>query len=139
MKISLSLVVMFLSVAFAQTAPKGAAQRATVRRKMPGGERTMKGCLLKDNAGAYELQTAHGRKVKLSSSEDLAPQVGHQVKLSGAFIDAPNPADPVHEGSAAKRLPGDPKGRHSGVREFQVVKVEAVANTCSVASGTHTK
>jgi hypothetical protein len=139
MKKYLSLVVMFLSVALAQTAPKSTAQRGAGRRKMPGGERTMKGCLLKDNAGAYELQTTHGRKVKLSSSEDLALQVGHQVKLSGAFIDAPEPADPVREGSAANGSPGDLKHRHSGVREFQVVKVETAANTCSVASGPHTK
>ncbi len=130
---------MFLSVAFAQTPPKGAVQRGAVRRKMPGGERTMKGCLLKDNAGAYELQTTHGRKVKLSNSEDLALQVGHQVKLSGAFIDAPEPADPGRENSAANGLPADPQRRHPGLREFQVVKVESVANTCSVASGTHTK
>jgi hypothetical protein len=97
----------------------------------------MRGCLLKANDG-YELQNTRGRKVKLSSSEDLAPEVGHEVKLSGSFVDAPDPADPGGASAGAKGLSGT-KTRRAVAREFQVIKVESLANACKTISATRAR
>lgn len=98
----------------------------------------MKGCLVKANDGGYEIQNARGRKVKVSSSEDLAAQVGHEVRLSGSFVDAPDPADPGDDNAGAKELSGA-KAHRAVAREFQVIKVESLANACKTMPGTRTR
>jgi hypothetical protein len=90
--------------------------------------------MVKDDAGAYELQTTRGRRVKLSSSAELANHVGHEVKLSGAFIDAPE-----SDGSKPGASPSDAKHGHAAGREFQVVKVEVIADSCTLTSPKRTK
>jgi hypothetical protein len=141
MKRFFSLALIFFAVqCLAQssgTAQPG-TQRGATRRKLPGGERSMKGCLVRNNDGGYELQSVRGRRVKLSGSEDLATQIGHEVRLSGAFIDAPDAADVAGDGAAASGSSRD-KTHHAVAREFQVIKVESLANVCKPTSGTRAR
>lgn len=140
MKTLLSVVLLFLAtqcVAQTSGAAKPGTQRGAARHKLPGGERSMRGCLLKANDG-YELQNTRGRKVKLGISEDLAPQVGHEVRLSGFFVDAPDPSDPGADSAGARGLSGSKTHRTVG-REFQVIKVESLANACKTTSATRAR
>lgn len=97
--------------------------------EMPGGERSIKGCLSKDANGDYFLVLTHGRKVHLTSSSDVMSHVGQQVKLNGAFIDAPEaetkPATPASNSQSNAR------GKQHMVREFRVVKVDMLSATCA--------
>jgi hypothetical protein len=140
MKRSLSLALIFLAVqCLAQSSgTQPGTQRGATRRKLPGGERSMKGCLVRNSDGGYELQSVRGRRVKLSGSEDLATQIGHEVRLSGAFIDAPDPADVAGDSAPAHGSSRD-KNHHAVAREFQVIKVESLANVCKPTSGTRAR
>jgi len=83
----------------------------------------MKGCITKDENGNYLLAPPRGVKVKLNNSDDVAKHIGQQVKLSGAFVDAEEPHAPAAGSQPASKSPV--------VREFRVVKVDVVSQTCS--------
>ena len=85
----------------------------------------MKGCIAKDENGNYLLVPPHGVKVKLNNSEDVAKHVGQQVKLSGAFVDAEEPTIPPPATGS------HPASKSRVVREFRVVRVDVVSQTCS--------
>jgi hypothetical protein len=128
--ISILLIVNFLGPrpAFSQSGSSNAStQSRTHKTSMPGGERSMRGCLSRDASGAYLLQTQRGEKVKLNSAEDLTSHVGQQVKVSGSFVN-PNAGRP-HSSSSPKQLP-----KREGMPEFQTVKVDVLAQTCTVPS-----
>lgn len=88
----------------------------------------MKGCLTKDENGVYVLQTQRNAKVKLDSAEDLAPRVGRQIKVTGAFVDAQSGSSST--AAAANRSNSSEKS-HS-VRAFRVFRVDVLSQTCSV-------
>ena len=90
---------------------------------MPGGERSIKGCIVKDSHGGYLLVPQRGEKVRLNSSGDIANHEGQEVKVSGAFVDAPEPSDPA------------PGQKAPVVREFRVVKVDVLSTTCTLPAG----
>ena len=85
----------------------------------------MRGCIVKNDSGDYLLAPVRGVKVRLNSSDDVMKHLGQQVKVSGAFVDADDDA------AAA---PGSPNANeHSKphvVREFRVVKVDVISQTC---------
>ena len=117
--------------AMAQTASSstsGSSQVRSHRKALPGGERSMKGCVVRDSSGAYFLAPQRGTRVSLSSSNEIASHVGQQVRLSGDFIDAEKP-DP--SSSSPSGSPGTPSAAgHHTIREFNVLKVEVLAPTC---------
>lgn len=120
---------------FGQSAPSktpspASPQSRSHRRAMPGGERSMKGCVVKDPDGDYFLVPQHGRKVQLTPSADLSTHVGQQVKLSGAFIDA-EAADPKPSGSPG--APSTADGKPHTIREFRVLKVDVLSAACPAA------
>lgn len=96
---------------------------------MPGGERSINGCLSKDASGDYFLALTHGRKVHLTSSGDVASHVGQQVKLSGAFVDAPQ--EETKPATPASNSQSDASGKQHTAREFRVVKVDMLSTTCA--------
>jgi len=96
---------------------------------MPGGERSMKGCIAREASGAYFLVPQRGKKVQLNSSEDIVSHVDQQVRISGAFVDA-------YEADA-KSSAGGGSSNGTGkrpVREFHVVKVDVITATCPLLS-----
>jgi len=135
-KLVLLLILAAVGDCVAQSAPASGARNAAAaqarsrRRTLPGGERTMRGCLAKDDNGGYVLQWSRSGRVKLSSSEDLAAHLGQQVKIAGAFSDTsePGPSGSSSGGSGA----GSGEKRH-GSREFRVLKVDVLSPTCSSA------
>jgi hypothetical protein len=85
----------------------------------------MKGCIAKDENGNYLLVPLRGVKVRLNSSDEVSMHVGQQVKLSGAFVDADEPA-------SSSPAAGSQSASKSGVvREFRVVKVDVLSQSCS--------
>lgn len=111
------------------TIPSGQTSR-THRGAVPGGERSMKGCLIKDESGAYILQTQRNAKVKLDSAEDLGSRLGRQIRVTGAFEDAQSggndaaPTGPAHSNSNAHET------LHS-VHAFRVFRVDVLSQTCT--------
>ena len=99
-------------------------------RAMPGGERSMRGCVAKDENGNYLLVPVRGVKVRLKDSDDVAARVGQQVKVSGAFIDA-DEDNSTTQGSSTTS--GNPNGtsKYHPVREFRVVKIDVISQTCT--------
>jgi hypothetical protein len=97
------------------------------RAAVPGGERSMKGCLTKDEGGAYVLQTQRNAKVRLDSAEDLAPRIGRQIKVTGAFVDTQSSG----AASDPNRSSSRPSERSHSVRVFRVFKVDVLSQTCN--------
>jgi hypothetical protein len=91
----------------------------------------MRGCIAKDENGNYLLVPPRGVRVRLSTSDELAKHVGQQVKVSGAFIDADEPGTAMSGSAAGSPNPQSTSKPHV-VREFRVVKVDVVSQTCSV-------
>ena len=85
----------------------------------------MKGCIAKDENGNYLLVPLRGVKVRLNSSDELSRHVGQQVKLSGAFVDADEPATPPPAAESQSA------SKSRVVREFRVAKVDVVSQSCS--------
>ena len=103
-------------------------QTRSHRESIPGGVRTMRGCLGKNDRGEYFLAPQRGPKVQLRSAEDLAAHVGQQVKASGAFIDPPGSAP--HSSSSPAI---DPSKDIAHDHEFRVLKIEVVSQSCPAA------
>ena len=98
-------------------------------RAIPGGERSMRGCVAKDENGDYLLVPPRGVRVRLNSSDDISRHVGQQVKVSGAFVDADEPSTAPPAGGAAGSSQSGSKTHV--VREFRVVKLDVISQTCS--------
>lgn len=125
------LGILIAAFGFAQSSSAPSAHKHHV--SLPGGERSMRGCVSKneDASGGFLLQTARGHKVRLNSLEDLTNHVGQEVKVSGGFVDAKDPDD---DSSASGSLtsPGSASAAKSNpTREFKVVKLEVVAASCT--------
>ena len=97
---------------------------------MPGGERSMRGCIAKDEDGNYLLVPPRGVKVRLKDSDDVAARVGEQVKVSGAFIDA-DEDNSTTQGSSTTSANPNGTSKHHPVREFRVVKIDVISQTCT--------
>ena len=122
------LSILFVASCFGQSSAGQSSSAGTARprhRAMPGGERSMKGCITKDENGNYLLTPPRGVQVKLNNSDDVAKHLGQQVRLSGAFVDAPEPS------TSSPAAESQPASKSRVVREFHVVKVDVVSQTCS--------
>jgi Protein of unknown function (DUF5818) len=124
-------LVLIATFGFGQSssAPAG---RKSHHVSMPGGERTMRGCVRQDEngSGGFVLQTARGHRVRLNSLEDLTTHVGQEVKVSGGFVDAKDPSDDS-SASGSTTTPGSASSAKANPnREFKVVKLETVSTTC---------
>ena len=110
------------------TAGPSLNQTRSHRESIPGGVRTLRGCLSKSDAGEFFLVPQRGPKVQLKSAEDLAPHVGQQVKASGSFIDPPGSV-PHSSNSPPIKSAKDVHHDH----EFHVLKIEVVSQSCPAA------
>ena len=90
----------------------------------------MKGCLTKDESGAYFLQTQRNAKVKLDSVEDLTSRIGRFVRVSGAFEDTHSGTTGGQAGTSQSRQSSSAQA--PSVRAFRVFKVDVLSQTCSV-------
>jgi hypothetical protein len=92
----------------------------------------MKGCVVKSPEGEYFLVSQRGSRVKLDVAEDIASHVGQLVRASGAFVD-------THEQGSSPSAPNSVGSSGKGVlhpeREFRVLKIDVLSQTCAVASG----
>src|SRR5690242_18526264 len=86
--------------------PRNQSSSARAHRpSIPGGVRSMKGCLVKDEENGIVLVSQRGSRVPVSSAEDLSSHVGQQVKASGAFVEKDKDKDkddPVDPNSSSK-------------------------------------
>ena len=129
-KALIPIVFLAISGCVAQQAASSAGaapspnQTRAHRDSIPGGVRTMRGCLNKNDEGEYFLVPQRGPKVELKSTQDLGPHVGRQVKASGSFIDPAG--SPPHSASAPPSSPGKDIHDH----EFRVLKIEVVSESC---------
>jgi len=125
----LLLLAILAAACLAQSAPASSRPSATQsrphHRAMPGGERSTRGCLAKDESDGYQLVAQHGNRVKLNGVEDLSSYVGEQVKVRGAFGDA-------HPRSTAGAMvdPASARGKKHSGREFRVLKLDVLSQTC---------
>jgi hypothetical protein len=85
----------------------------------------MRGCIVRDETGGYILQSLRGAKVKLSSAEDLAKHVDHEVKVSGAFVDTGD--TPL--GSSGR------SGKSHAERAFRVLRLDIISQACKLSPG----
>jgi hypothetical protein len=110
----------------AQSAPlqTQSSSPRTHRPSIPGGVRSMKGCLVKDSESGLVLVSQRGSKVPISGAEDLSSHIGQQVKASGAFVekDKDDPAD----SNSSKKVDSNLHPEH----EFRVLKIEVLSPTC---------
>jgi len=83
----------------------------------------MRGCVARDENGSYTLQPQRGLKVKLNSPEDLSKNVGHEVKVSGSFV---NGEQSSNSNSKSAKLHAE--------REFRVLKLDTVSQTCKLTA-----
>ena len=121
----------------AQSIPAARAQSSSATRSrtrlppVPGGERSIKGCIVRDADGGYFLVSQRGGRVKLLPSEDLAPHIGQQVKTSGAFVDTHK------QGESASPSTAGPSSRRAvhPEREFRVLKIDVLSQTCVLIGG----
>jgi hypothetical protein len=90
----------------------------------------MKGCLIKDESGAYILQTQRNAKVRLDSLEDLGSRVGRQIRVTGAFEDAQSGGNDAAPRGPAHPNPNARETLHS-VHAFRVFRVDVLSQTCT--------
>jgi hypothetical protein len=92
----------------------------------------MKGCVVKNAEGEYFLVPQRGSRVKLDAAEDIASHLGQLVRASGAFVD-------THEQGSSPSAPSSigPRGKDvlHPEREFRVLKIDVLSQTCAVAPG----
>jgi hypothetical protein len=115
LRTTLVLIVLLASGALAQSSPASSGHR----RSIPGGVRSMKGCLQKSDDGSYYLLSQRGTRVALEGAEDFSSHVGQQVKASGAFLDT------KEENSNA-----EPAAKLHHEHDFRVIKIDVVSQTC---------
>jgi len=119
-----TLVFIALLAPLALTQSSGTAA-STRRRSIPGGVRSMKGCLQKDNDGSYYLLSQRGTRIALEGAEDFSTHLGQQVKASGAFVDTKEEA--ADQGSTTNQ---NAAGKLHPEHNFRVIKIDVLAQTC---------
>ena len=114
-----------------------------------GKEKTVRGCIVQQASDFY-LQPVKGKKelIKLSSSEDLKPHIGHEVKVTGteSKIAASSGASGSEmasnqsaAGSNAGQMPqSDVNAASNATRQLTVTKIDMVSETCSMKSKDNT-
>jgi hypothetical protein len=118
-------------VAQSTPAPNGQSSSASPSRAhrpvVPGGERSMKGCVVKNAEGEYFLVSQRGGRVKLEAAEEMGSHVGQLVRASGAFLD-------THEKGSSSAAPSTMGSSGKTVlhpeREFRVLKIDVLSQTC---------
>jgi len=84
----------------------------------------MRGCIARDENGSYTLQPQRGLKVKLNSAEDLSKHIGHEVRVSGSFMNGEQTSNPNSNSKSAKL---------HAEREFRVLKLDTISQTCKLS------
>ena len=79
--LSILAVLIFSLAAFAQDAPKANAKKAADGPKLA----QLTGCIASSGGGYTLTNGRHKDPVTVTSSEDLKPHVGHQVKMKGTW------------------------------------------------------
>jgi hypothetical protein len=110
-------------------------QQSTSKKSHGAKEKILTGCLEAGSEGnEYVLKTAKGKNIELISSEDLKPNVGHTVKITGKWSS---------EASEKKEMGGgSEQAQHkeaAGERHFKADKVESVSDTCTVGKTAKSK
>jgi hypothetical protein len=125
------LGILIAAFGFAQSSSAPAGRKHHI--SMPGGERTMHGCISKDEtaSGGFLLQTVHGHQVRLNSLEDLTTHLGQEVKVSGGFVDAKDPADESSPSGSTTTAGSASANKSNPNREFKVMKLEVLSATCA--------
>ena len=82
----------------------------------------MRGCVARDESGSYTLQPQRGLKVKLNSADDLSAHVGHEVRVSGSFVN--EQTSTTNSNSRSAKLHAE--------REFRVLKLDTISQTCKL-------
>jgi hypothetical protein len=87
------------------------------------GEKRLKGCL-RSEGGKFVLEEKHGKRVNLTSTEDLSSHVNHMVTLHGSYENAAGATgeSPASSGTGSS-------GATSG-EQFNVSKVDHESDTC---------
>jgi hypothetical protein len=107
--------------------------QSTGKKSHAAKEKTLTGCLeAGSEANEYVLKTAKGKNIELISSEDLKPNVGHTVKVTGKWSS---------EASEKKEMGGGAEQHKeaAGERHFKADKVESVSDTCTVGKTAKSK
>lgn len=87
---------------------------------IPGGLRSMKGCVVNDGEKGIALISQRGTKIPLSGAEDLSTHIGQQVRASGAFVEKDESSDPATK----------PENKLRPEHEFRVIKIDVLSQTC---------
>jgi hypothetical protein len=103
------------------------SQPPSLASSLNKGEKKITGCIRSEN-GKYVLESRLHKKVWLSGSEDLGPNVGHTVVLYGTYLNATAPANSDQAGQKNSSAPAT--NRQESI--FQVSKVEMVSDACAI-------
>ena len=106
--------------------PSQGSHRDAKAEKGEKGEKKLKGCL-RSEGGKFVLEEKHGKRVDLTSTEDLSSHVNHTVTVHGSY--AENTAGVTGESSTAASSGASPSGSTSG-EQFSVSKIDNMSDTC---------
>ena len=91
------------------------------------GEKKLKGCLHSEG-GNFVLEEKHGKRVNLSSAEDLSSHVNHMVIVRGSYENAANAAG--ENSTATATATGAGTSASSAGEQFSVSKIDNVSDSC---------
>ena len=124
-KVVAVLFVTGLLIAQSASQRSSASGARSHRPSIPGGVRSMKGCLVKEGEQGFALISQRGSRVPVSSAEDLSSHLGQLVKASGAFVDKDK--DEAQDPSSSNQ----PQSKLHPDHEFRVIKIDVLSQTCS--------
>ena len=111
------------------TSGQSSTQTPTTKKATRGAAKgnTITGCIEKSDDTYMIKNGRYKNGVKVTGSDDLAPHVGHTVKLTGTWASA----------SAAAGSTGETKGGGAKManREFNETKLDMVSETCTMGAG----
>lgn len=119
-----------------QTSPSQAPEMGTPAQgshheanaeKRGKGEKKLKGCL-RSEGGKFVLEEKHGKRVNLSSTEDLSSHVNHMVTVHGSYENAANASGESSAATATSTGAGT-SAAASG-EQFMVSNIDSVSDSC---------
>lgn len=117
--------ILFLAFAPGLAHAKGAEGTAEAKQKAT----TLTGCLsTSDQEGGYTLKTKN-RDIEIRGSEQLRDHVGHEVKLTGTWMEGRAHTGQAPADSKEAARTDKPAGRH-----FMVDNIQHIAETCKTQS-----
>ncbi len=128
-----AFLLLTVAVSVGQQRSTTTTTTTTTQTTATGPEHNVEGCIIKESADFF-LLPEHGHPFKLQSSQDLSPDEGHKVVVSGkeTALNAAAGASPAAAGSApAASGTGNDLHRMAN-REMIVDNVKSVSQTCPV-------